>query len=622
MSKLFRLLTVALLATSTVGCDVVNDLLKNSEKKTSRRDSADDDDDTPKKKKKKKKKKVTSKKEAGVLADVGFRPEKDGFGFRNTGGKYPMTDPVLNEKVMVKLFGPEACIGGDTENCSLTLPAFEWANMINRAMNGGQCEGMAVASLTYFKKLDKPNSPMPLLTHEVSREEATPLIAYYWSYQALDPVMSATVRARRQSTPVEVEDELVKMLNKGELATIAFWNPRGRGGHAVTPYAIEDKGNDVHWIKIYDNNYPDTERYIVIDRKANTWRYDLAALNPSVPKMPWDGGPDSHNIVVLPLDLRLQRAACPFCETSEQRVIWPRSAAVSVADQDGNTIKIENGEIKNNIPGAEVVDLSAWTDGTEAVDPIYFLPAKNDYDVTIEKGANSASAPDDEKGVAVFGAGTAVTVEGVDIGDGDKDTLSLAHGSDGVRYKSSSGRMPALKFAVADAKQGVSVRVANLKGDADSEFELNLDRKSGKATIQGGGKSTESYDLELRHVGRDHKGVEKTVQKRVPFKLGESHSIDTARPTLVRPGSVAAPKISRGRFVLKPKPAARDDKAVEKDKDGATTRPIGPIRLGPKDAPKDAPKDKVDPPRLKPTGTTPAPKPTGAPPVLKKGLIK
>ena len=38
--------------------------------------------------------------------------------------------------------------------------------------------------------------------------------------------------------------------------------------------------------------------------------------------------------------------------------------------------------------------------------------------------------------------------------------------------------------------------------------------------------------------------------------------------------------------------------------------------------PKDAPKDKVDPPRLKPTGTTPAPKPTGAPPVLKKGLIK
>jgi hypothetical protein len=615
MSKLFRLLTVALLASTTVGCDMVSDILKNSDKKHSSRRDKDDDDDKPTKKKKKKKKKVASaKKDQAVLADVGFRPEKDGFGFRNTGGKYPMTDPVLNEKVMVKLFGPEACIGGDTENCSLTLPAFEWANMINRAMNGGQCEGMAVASLTYFKKLDKPNSPMPLLTHEVSREEATPLIAYYWSYQALDPVMSATVRARRASTPVEVEDELIKMLNKGELATIAFWNPRGRGGHAVTPYAIEDKGNDVHWIKIYDNNYPDTERYIIIDRKANTWRYDLAALNPSVPKMPWDGGPDSHNIVVLPLDLRLQRAACPFCEASEQRVIWPRSASVSVADQDGNTLSVENGEIKNNIPGAEVVDLSAWTDGSESVDPIYFLPAKNDYDITIQKGAASASAPDDEKGVAVFGAGAAVTVEGVDMNDGDKDTLTLAHGADGVRYRSASGKMPALKLALADSKDGVSVRVANLKADADSEVELSFDRKAGKAILQGGGKSTESYDLELRHVGGGRKGVDKVVQKGVRFKLGESHSIEMARPAVIKPGVAAAPKISRGVFVARPKVVAKD-----KDKDAA--RPDASNRPDPSriTGPKDAAKDKADPPRIKPGTNTAPPKPTGAP-VLKKGL--
>ncbi|HTJ80508.1 MAG TPA: hypothetical protein VL400_02260 [Polyangiaceae bacterium] len=630
MSKLLRVLAFSFLSVSVFGCEKIADILENG--KHASNDSDESESEAPKKKKKKKKtkkksteketadntKKKKSKKDQAVLADIGFRPESNGFNFRNTGGDYPMTEPVLNENVMVKLFGPEACVGRDTESCTLTLPAFEWANMINRAMNGGQCEGMAVSSLTYFNKTDKPRSPLDLGAHDLKREEATPLIAYYWSYQALDPVLSATISARRKSTPVEVEDELVEMFKKKQLATIAFWNPRGRGGHAVTPYAVEDKGNGIHWIKIYDNNYPNKERYIIIDRNANTWRYDLAALNPAEPKMPWDGGADSHNIVIIPLDLRLQKAVCPFCEQSEKKVVWPRSANVSIADPEGHRVAVEGDKIVNEIPGAEVVDLSSWTADAEAVDPIFFLPASNDYDVTIAKGPKSAASPDDEAGVAVFGPGTAVTVAGVDLGKDDKDTLSVPRDTSGIRYRSSTGKMPALKLAFDDKKEGVSVRIANMKADKDSEVELSVDKKLGKATVQGGGKSTSSYDLEMRHTVAGTKGVDKVVQTGIKFKLGDAHDIDT-KPLPKAIGSKIAPlpKISHGVFKVRP--------TIRPDAGGTSPKGIDPKGIDPKGADKtDAGKTdgnkkiQLSLPKPKPSGT--AAQPTAPKLIPKKGV--
>jgi hypothetical protein len=246
----------------------------------------------------------------GYLADTGFRPNKHGYSFVNKGGRYPSTPPLVTSNVMVKMFGKDACVAGNVKNCKLTPPASEWAGMINRAMNGGQCEGMAVSSLTFFKKIDNAAT----LTagadsaHGLPRDQASPLIGYYWAYQAVNPVMQEASLGRRRMTPTAVEDRLVEMMKHGELATLGFWGPPGEGGHAVTPYAVEDRGNGIHWIRIYDNNYPDKERYVIIDRNANTWNYDLAAINPSVPKMPWGGGAESHNIVAIPLAARLKKA--------------------------------------------------------------------------------------------------------------------------------------------------------------------------------------------------------------------------------------------------------------------------------------------------------------------------
>ena len=579
-SRLFIALTLGVFAVSNTGCDKLVDLLKKdkADKHASDDDDDDDDeDDVPAKKKKKSTKKKTKKKADGkYLADSGFRPEKDGYNFKNTGGKFPLSPPVVTENVMVKLFGSEACENGNTKSCTLTPPAEEWAGMINRAMNGGQCEGMAVSSLTFFKDIDKPDTMFGHGAHGLDREHATPLIAYYWSYQALNPVMTETMKGRRSYTPNTVEDKLVEMFDKGQLGTVEFWGPPGHGGHAVTPYAVEDKGNGIHWIKIYDNNYPNLDRYITIDRNANTWKYDLAALNPDTPKMPWGGDADSHSIVVVPVDLRLKKAQCPFCRSQTTRkTVWGFGATVGVSDQEGRKVGIEGDKLINEIPDAEVVDLSAFLEGSVPVSPMFILPAENDYDVSIG-GRDKAEGETDEKGVSVFGQGQAYTVEDVKVATHEKDTLSIPHEGEGVRYKTASGRMPSLKLAIDDEKEGTVVRVANMKADANSEVSLNLDRKSKKLTVQGGGKSTDGYDLKLKHV-RDGGDNDEAEQKNIKFKLGDSHAIDVKAPA-IRPkkGTPAAPiAISRGKFVPKLAPVGKDDK---KDKDDKTrgVKPVGP----------------------------------------------
>src|SRR4029077_7891690 len=96
-----------------------------------------------------------------MLADTGFRPGKDGYKFENQGGAYPRTPPVLTSQDVARMFGAEACIKGSDPNCKLKPVATEWMGLVNRAMNAGQCEGMAVSSLAFYKKVYSPSSFAP-----------------------------------------------------------------------------------------------------------------------------------------------------------------------------------------------------------------------------------------------------------------------------------------------------------------------------------------------------------------------------------------------------------------------------------------------------------------------------
>jgi hypothetical protein len=475
---------------------------------------------------------------AQVLADTGFRPTKNGFAFENTGGQYPKTPPVLTSTGVAKMFGKEACVGGDLKSCKLTPAANEWMGVVNRAMNIGQCEGMAVGSLAFFKKIQSPKdyAASAASAHDLTHTNVGPLIGYYWAFQMVNPVRFNVVKSLYTLTPTAAEDQLVDMMKKGEYATLAVRS--AHGGHAVTPYAIEDRGNGIHWIRIYDNNWPDKERYVIIDRNANTWKYELASLNPDVPKEPWEGNAETHTIAVIPLALRLGKAECPFCTGSKKLVVPRGSNSISLTNQDGKKLGREGDKIVNEIPDAEVVHLDSYLSGVEGADPIYAVPHEGDYDVHVggTDRKDTEASNDGDHGVAIIGNGEAVGVETSRLKPGEKDTLSVHH-EGGVKYSSGSGgTIPPIRLAHdGDGTHGMTARITNMKSDAHEPIELKMDHQAGEVHVSGGGKKSESFDLKVKHV---HAGAEdsEVEHKGIKYKAGETNTVHVDPKPGAKPG--------------------------------------------------------------------------------------
>jgi hypothetical protein len=91
-----------------------------------------------------------------------------------------------------------------------------------------------------------------------------------------------------------------------------LWKRNGRGGHAVTPFAVEEWGNGIFAILVYDNNHPNITRKILVDSNTNTWRYN-ASINPNAPESEYEGDAKTMTLLLTPTSFRLRIQECPFC---------------------------------------------------------------------------------------------------------------------------------------------------------------------------------------------------------------------------------------------------------------------------------------------------------------------
>src|SRR5262249_3151074 len=112
-------------------------------------------------------------------------------------------------------------------------------------------------------------------------------------------------------TTGQIVDTLMKTIqSKSDILTLGIYGPDG--GHAITPFAVEDLGSGRYNIKVYDNNYPGATNVVEVDTVADTWRYAAAALNPGEKAAPWEGKGGSMDL--SPQSVRFQPLQCPFCE--------------------------------------------------------------------------------------------------------------------------------------------------------------------------------------------------------------------------------------------------------------------------------------------------------------------
>lgn len=114
-------------------------------------------------------------------------------------------------------------------------------------------------------------------------------VAAVFVTQATEPTATDKITV----TPNDAIEEVKQAWAAGQGYALAFFqikNGEPTGGHAVTPVALEDRGEGkVAGIVLYDNNFPKQPQVMVVDTAANTWSYSTAADPRTTRKPTWAG---------------------------------------------------------------------------------------------------------------------------------------------------------------------------------------------------------------------------------------------------------------------------------------------------------------------------------------------
>jgi len=289
-----------------------------------------------------------------LIADSGFRPERDGLGMLNWPNTaegpqslpiqinhyylgYPLRAPVdLTPQDTRKVLGrEEACVPG-RPGCTLTTTARLWREGTNAGMAGGHCFGIATTVAQIFNgmipksSIGAASTPYkapwsPTLTRQVARAFSTQYIVDMDRYTY---------------TPRQAIKLLKANLKPGSAPYVAAIRSTTGDGHGVTPIALYKRGKGLYDVAVYDNNYPGRTRAFHIDTNRDKFTYLMFTVPGSQPTLA------EGNIGLVPVeDLLPQRLPCAFCAgggdaTVSITPIKTRAAVkVSVTAPDGSRIK-------------------------------------------------------------------------------------------------------------------------------------------------------------------------------------------------------------------------------------------------------------------------------------------
>lgn len=489
-----------------------------------------------------------------LVADSGFRPETDGFAFENYGNE--MKPQNLGPAEVESLFGDQVCLSGTGEECELIPAAEKWMNNQNEGMAGGHCEGFSIAALRMFnEKLDVQDFGAGAdVTSDLGIVKNVGLqasIAEHFVYQALPPILEGRVNG----TPTEVFEELRDALNSGdELYTLGIYKPDASGGHAITPFAIEDKGGGKYAILVYDNNFPGATRAVQLDTKSDSWRY-VSGTNPKDLGQVYKGDADTETLELDPMTPGEEQSPCPFCAGGEgdddesKGAVLPKSKQYTeitlggdprnhphlvFTDDQNRKTGVVDGRMLREIPDVEVVKTYATQNWEGAPEPRYRLPEGSEYTITVDGSDLKKTA---KTKVNLVGNGLVIEIEEIKIAPGQKDEMALPGGY-GITYQTNGKEGIAPEFFAGlvedDAAYNFSTTAVGVK--PGSTLSLLVEQKEKVMILdstgsEGGDAGDAIFIMTLAKAGADGKvatwqnanlTLDGRKEEKAAFEYGES----------------------------------------------------------------------------------------------------
>lgn len=446
-----------------------------------------------------------------IIADSGFRPGTDGFGFENYGNDVEPENLTTAE--VHSLFGDQVCVGGDGESCRLIPPAQRWLENENARMDGGHCMGMSVAAIRMFIDKLSPSDFGASTTSALEIQENTDLqssIAEHWVYQDLPRIQARTVNG----TPTAVLDRLIDALNSGkEDYTIGIFKADGSGGHAITPFAVEDQGDGAYAVLAYDNNFPGVVRALSVDANEDTWRY-VGGTNPKDLGQVYEGDASSKSMMLLPTSPGEQEQPCPFCageeagEGEELGSTLPKAKQYTEVTLSGSPTNhphlvleddqerrtgIVDGKLLQEIPGVKVVQGLSVRNWDSAPEPRFQVPAGRDITMTIDGTHLKRKA---KANIDIVGNGLVIAIDEIVQKPGQQDVVSISGGGYGLYYVpgGTDDVTPELYAGVEDGDDSYTFAAAAAGLKPGSTVGLLVDRESKTVVLDGDGSKSAAGD--------------------------------------------------------------------------------------------------------------------------------
>ncbi|MFN8113432.1 MAG: hypothetical protein U0R51_09535 [Solirubrobacterales bacterium] len=437
-----------------------------------------------------------------IVADTGFSSTVDGYSFANYGNEGDPTD--LTGAQMRKLFGGVVCSSFDTDGrCVLTPVAEMWMQSTNNAMADGHCMGFATTAELWFRGLGEPPTPAPYGSGTVpglaiaGNAKLQSHIAYAWAFQMLTSVRKTGV----EGAPGSVLTALRKGIDAdgGPYVILIFDDG---GGHAVTPTAIERRGEGRFRIQIYDNNWPGQTRSIHVNTKTQKWSYVLG------PGTKWSGDATTKSLAFVEPAAGLGHQPCPFCKAGGAKgrgldasgdrieVHWRgdardgRHGSLFVTDDRGDRTGCGRRGCENGIAGAQV-----WRLVTGGVRPWRFspppvigLPGGRAYDVALGSTSLNGRA---REGVDLIGPGFSLGAHRVGIREGESDHLLISRSARWLAFVNDRRGVesPTMSLSIAGAGDDYDFEVvpAGIDRGATVGFALHRKRRVLEIVPRSGG---------------------------------------------------------------------------------------------------------------------------------------
>ena len=259
-----------------------------------------------------------------------FRIKRDDFSFSNW-GRTQRADDNVTVQTLIDLFGYDnVCTPGPITECVPRPTSVQFLELWNTALAGGRCEGLAALSVRLHLKQDSIGEfgNQYVQASQLTRRsaEVNQSIVYWWATQFVKEVKRSASDSRRKS-PLALVDQLIWGLSHELGYTIGLYFESQ--GHSVTPFAVTNR-DDNFVVHVYDNNFPNVRREILVNKVTNTWTYLGASTSIDGTQLDWTGSTGSFELTSM--SSREGPFTCPFCTEEDKEA----PSLVTLASRDAN----------------------------------------------------------------------------------------------------------------------------------------------------------------------------------------------------------------------------------------------------------------------------------------------